>query len=58
MVKSRKNITRFSHLHGYNKISDIMVDLNPLTGKLYLEALQMTRVAREAYVLLGVNIPS
>ena len=31
--------------HGYEKISDIMVDLNPLTGKLYLEALEMTRVA-------------
>ena len=34
-----------------------MVDLNPLTGKLYLEALQMTRVAREAYVLLGGKYP-
>ena len=38
--------------HGYNTISEIMTDLNPLTGKLYLEALNMTRVAREAYVLL------
>jgi hydrogenase large subunit len=43
--------------HGYEKISDIMVDLNPLTGKLYLEALEMTRVAREAYVLLGGKYP-
>ena len=34
-----------------------MSDLNPLTGKLYLEALQMTRVAREAYVLLGGKYP-
>jgi len=34
-----------------------MTDLNPLTGKLYLEALQMTRVAREAYVLLGGKYP-
>ena len=55
--KAEKTSTRYSHLHGYNKISDIMVDLNPLTGKLYLEALQMTRVAREAYVLLGGKYP-
>ena len=34
-----------------------MTDLNPLTGKLYLEALQMTRIAREAYVLRGGKYP-
>jgi hydrogenase large subunit len=44
-------------LHGYATIGAIMTDLNPLTGKLYLEALQMTRVAREAYVLLGGKYP-
>ncbi|MEL6964562.1 MAG: nickel-dependent hydrogenase large subunit [Pseudomonadota bacterium] len=44
-------------LHGYRTIGEIMTDLNPLTGKLYLEALQMTRVAREAYVLLGGKYP-
>ena len=36
-AKAQKTSTKFSKLHGYNKISDIMVDLNPLTGKLYLE---------------------
>ncbi|MDR7482232.1 MAG: nickel-dependent hydrogenase large subunit [Armatimonadota bacterium] len=45
------------HLHGYRTIGDMMVDLNPLTGKLYLEALHMTRVAREAYVLIGGKYP-
>ena len=45
--------TKFAQLHGYATIGAIMTDLNPLTGKLYLEALEMTRVAREAYVLLG-----
>jgi len=40
-------------VHGYDTILDIMKDLNPLKGKLYLEALTMTRVAREAYVLIG-----
>ena len=44
-------------IHGYDTIGDIMSDLNPLTGKLYLEALQMTRIAREAYVLLGGKYP-
>lgn len=44
-------------MHGYATIGEIMTDLNPLTGKLYLEALKMTRVAREAYVLLGGKYP-
>jgi hydrogenase large subunit len=44
-------------LHGYPTIGAILTDLNPLTGKLYLEALRMTRVAREAYVLLGGKYP-
>ena len=48
---------KFSHMHGYATIGAIMTDLNPLTGKLYLEALEMTRVAREAYVLLGGKYP-
>ena len=34
-----------------------MEDLNPLSGKLYLEALHMTRVAREAYVLICGKYP-
>ena len=44
-------------LHGYKMMIDIMKDLNPLTGKLYIEALEMTRVAREAYVLIGGKYP-
>ncbi|MFN2438253.1 MAG: nickel-dependent hydrogenase large subunit [Chitinophagaceae bacterium] len=43
--------------HGYEMMIDIMKDLNPLTGKLYIEALEMTRVAREAYVLIGGKYP-
>ncbi len=48
---------KFTNLHGYKTIGEIMTDLNPLTGRLYLEALEMTRVAREAYVLLGGKYP-
>ncbi|MEJ7802088.1 MAG: nickel-dependent hydrogenase large subunit [Candidatus Limnocylindria bacterium] len=46
-----------SNVHGYSTIADIMKDLNPLEGSLYLEALGMTRVAREAYVLIGGKYP-
>jgi hydrogenase large subunit len=44
-------------VHGYATIAGIMRDLNPLEGSLYLEALAMTRVAREAYVLIGGKYP-
>ncbi len=43
--------------HGYEFMSEIMTDLTPLTGKLYLEGLHYTRVAREAYVLIGGKFP-
>ncbi len=44
-------------IHGYRTIGEIMAGLNPLSGELYLEALHMTRVAREAYVVLGGKYP-
>jgi hydrogenase large subunit len=44
-------------LHGYGTLAEIMTDMTPLTGKLYTEALHMTRVAREAYVLIGGKYP-
>ncbi|MDQ6765443.1 MAG: nickel-dependent hydrogenase large subunit [Verrucomicrobiota bacterium] len=43
--------------HGYETMAELMTDLNPLTGKLYVEALHMTRIAREAYVVLGGKYP-
>jgi hydrogenase large subunit len=55
--KAREASAKYKELHGYGTIGEIMTDLNPLTGKLYLEALEMTRVAREAYVLLGGKYP-
>ncbi|MEM9223142.1 MAG: nickel-dependent hydrogenase large subunit [Pseudomonadota bacterium] len=56
-AKAESAKTKYRSLHGYDTIGAIMHDCNPLTGKLYLEALQMTRVAREAYVLLGGKYP-
>jgi len=43
--------------HGFERISDIMTALTRGTGELYLEALRMSRVAREAYVLIGGKYP-
>lgn len=43
--------------HGFNTIGEMMTALNPLTGSLYLEALHMTRTARQAYSLLGGKFP-
>src|SRR5262245_48428804 len=48
---------RYAGVHGYATIADLMKDLNPLSGHLYLEALHMTRVAREAYVLICGKYP-
>ncbi|MGI8912853.1 MAG: nickel-dependent hydrogenase large subunit [Chloroflexota bacterium] len=58
-VWERAKSTRAPHAdtHGYRMVGDIMTDLNPLTGALYLNGLQMTRVAREAYVLIGAKYP-
>lgn len=55
--KARTAEAKSRDVHGYAKIFDIMHDLNPLTGKLYIEALEMTRVAREAYVIIGGKYP-
>jgi hydrogenase large subunit len=44
-------------IHGYQKISDIMTALNPLTGQLYLEGLHATRGPREAYSILYGKYP-
>src|SRR3954453_21168494 len=44
-------------LHGFETIAEIMTAMTPLTGSLYAEALHMTRVAREAYVLIGGKDP-
>jgi hydrogenase large subunit len=43
--------------HGFATIAEIMSAMTPLTGALYAEALHMTRVAREAYVLIGGKYP-
>jgi hydrogenase large subunit len=55
--KARRTPATGANVHGFGTIGEIMTDLNPLTGGLYLEALHMTRVAREAYVVIGAKYP-
>ena len=55
--RAQNTRTRHRGTHGYEFMSEIMTDLTPLTGKLYLEGLHYTRVAREAYVLIGGKYP-
>src|SRR4029453_3705035 len=55
--RARKTPAPNTERHGYATLGDMMDDLNPLSGRLFLEALHMTRVAREAYVLICGKYP-
>ncbi len=44
-------------IHKFGTVAEIMTGMTPLTGTLYAEALHMTRVAREAYVIIGGKYP-
>jgi hydrogenase large subunit len=57
MQRARTTEARHADVHGYRTMGELMTDLNPLSGSLYLEALHMTRVAREAYVLICGKYP-
>jgi hydrogenase large subunit len=43
--------------HGFAKMSDLMSALNPITGALYREGLEFTRLSREQFVLLHGKYP-
>ena len=43
--------------HGFATMADIMVALNPLTGALYREGLEFTRLARAQFVILHGKYP-
>jgi hydrogenase large subunit len=57
MERAKRTAASRANVHGYGTMGALMEDMNPLTGGLYLEALHMTRVAREAYVILGGKYP-
>jgi len=43
--------------HGYSTMAEIMQKLNPLTGELYQEGLEFTRIAREKFSILHGKYP-
>jgi hydrogenase large subunit len=43
--------------HGFRTMSEIMTALNPLTGELYREGLEFTRLSREMFVVLAGKYP-
>jgi hydrogenase large subunit len=43
--------------HGLKTMADIMTALNPLTGALYREGLEFTRLSREMFVVLAGKYP-
>src|SRR5205085_7017259 len=51
-ARAEHSPARFADVHGFRMIGDIMTALNPLSGSLYLEALEVTRRAREMCVLV------
>ncbi len=55
--KAEKTTAPHSNLHGFRTIGDIMIAMNPLTGSLYLEAFEITRVCREACSLMYGKYP-
>jgi hydrogenase large subunit len=46
VTRAEKTLAPNADIHGYATIKDIMDAFNPLTGKIYLEALEWTRVGR------------
>ena len=50
--KAQRTEAAHASAHGYRTIADIMRSLNPFEGEFYLEALQMSRLARELFCLM------
>ena len=46
-TRAQRTSAPHAEVHGFRTVGDIMTALNPLTGSLYLEGLNMTRIARE-----------
>lgn len=55
--RAQRTAAPHADIHGFHTIAEIMSGLNPLTGKLYLEGLQATRIPREAYAVLFGKYP-
>ncbi len=57
LTRAEKTLAPHGQIHGYLTIKDIMDALNPLTGRIYLEALEWTRVGRIMCMLMYGKYP-
>ena len=56
-AKARTAPAAYRDVHGFATIGAIMTELNRPSGKLFAEALDMMRLARSAYAVLGGKYP-
>src|SRR5919206_555655 len=57
LTRAEKTLSPNGDIHGYTTIKDIMDAMNPLTGKIYLESLEWTRVGRIMCQLMYGKFP-
>jgi len=57
VTRAEKTLAPHGDVHGYTTMKDLMDALNPLTGKIYLEALEWTRVGRIMCQLMFGKFP-
>ncbi len=55
-AKAERAPARFSAIHGFETVGEIMEALNPL-GKLYQEALGVAKIPMEMYSIVGAKFP-
>lgn len=52
LAHAENSLSPHADIHGYRTIADIMRSLNPFTGTMYREALDMSRLTREMFALM------
>ncbi|MFN2545822.1 MAG: nickel-dependent hydrogenase large subunit, partial [Myxococcales bacterium] len=52
LAKAEKTPAPHADIHGHRTIADIMRSYNPFTGRMYVEALQQSRITREMFCLM------
>lgn len=57
VTRAEKTPAPNSDVHGYRTIKDIMDAMNPLTGKIYLESMEYTRIGRRMCMLMYGKYP-
>ncbi len=55
--KAERWMCPHAQVHGFRTMAELMTALNPLTGALYREGLEFTRLSREMFVVLAGKYP-